>query len=202
MRESAVILLVEDREDDILLLMRSLQRAGVPNPLQIVRNGEDAIAYLKGDGRFAHRAEYPLPELVLLDLKLPGIDGFEVLRWLRMEPGLSGMPVVVLTSSQSIRDVNVAYALGANSFLVKPMDFNGYVEMSSFIYDYWLGICRPPELSRDGRKKPEQTEFGPGSRSVFLRERDSGRFYAGHQAWLATKDALDFERIDLAESVA
>src|SRR6516162_682562 len=131
MRENALILLVEDREDDIFLVLRSFDRTGVTNPIQIVKNGEDAIAYLKGEGRFANRAEFPLPELVLLDLKLPGTDGFEVLRWIRMEPGLTGLRVVVLTSSEHIRDVNLAYALGANSYLVKPLDFNHFVEMSS-----------------------------------------------------------------------
>jgi CheY-like chemotaxis protein len=201
-RENSVILVVEDRDDDVFLVLRSFERAGVSNPIQVVRNGEDAIAYIKGEGKFTNRAEFPLPELVLLDLKLPGIDGFEVLRWLRMEPGLSGLPVVVLTSSERIRDVNLAYSLGANSFLVKPTDFNQYVEMGSFIYDYWLGLSRTPALSRDGAKKPPCTEFGPGARQVFLRDRKTGMFYAGNRRWQCTQDALDFERVELAESVA
>ncbi len=201
MREDALILLVEDRQDDIWLMTRSLQRAGVPNPIQIVRTGEDAIAYFKGEGRFANRAEFPLPELVLLDLKLPGTDGFEVLRWLRMQPALSGLPVVVVTSSQCIRDVSTAYSMGANSFLVKPSDFNQYVEMGSLIYDYWIGVARVPSLTRNGSGKVP-TEFGPGARQVLLRDRKSGMFYSGYRDWQPVKNALDFERIDLAESVA
>ena len=201
-RENAVILLVEDRLDDVSLITRSLQKAGVVNPLQVVRNGEDAIAYLKGEGKFANRDEFPLPELVLLDLKMPGIDGFEVLSWIRMEPGLSGLRVVVLTSSEQIKDVNRAYALGANSFLVKPMDFNHYVEMGAFIYDYWLDASKAPETVRRERQAGTDGAWISKQRKVFLRHRDSRQFYAGNAQWTGEDGALDFERIDLAESVA
>src|SRR5258705_8683596 len=116
MPDQAVILLAEDREDDIALIRKAFARAYVLNPLQVVRDGEEAIAYLSGEGKYSNRAEYPLPDLLLLDLKMPRIDGFEVLKWIREQPGLSALRVVVLTSSEDIRDVNVAYRLGANSF--------------------------------------------------------------------------------------
>ncbi len=123
MPETRPILLVEDREDDVFLVRRAFEKAYLLNPLQVVRNGEEAVAYLKGEGTYANRAGYPLPSLILLDLKLPGMDGFDVLRWIRREPNFGSLPVIVLTSSEQIRDVNRAYQLGANSFLVKPTDF-------------------------------------------------------------------------------
>src|SRR5262245_6778938 len=106
MPEQAVILLVEDREDDILLVRKSFEKGGINNPFQVVRDGEEAIQYLAGEGRYSNRAEYPLPDLILLDLKMPRVDGFEVLMWIRRQPGFGSIPVVVLTSSDAIRDVN------------------------------------------------------------------------------------------------
>jgi len=155
--ERAVILLAEDREDDIFLIRKAFQKAGITNPLFVVRDGEEAISYLEGRGRYFNREEFPLPELVLLDLKMPKVDGFEVLRWIRQQPGFSSMRVVVLTSSESIRDVNVAYRLGANSFMVKPMDFENAVELSKVLQDYWLQRSKTPESSREQKseaKKP------------------------------------------------
>src|SRR5258705_12172576 len=116
--EHAVILLAEDREDDILLVQRAFAKGEIANPLFVVRDGDEAICYLSGIGKYGNRAEYPLPDLLLLDLKMPRTDGFEVLRWVRQQPGLSALRIVVLTSSENIRDVNQAYRLGANSFLV------------------------------------------------------------------------------------
>src|ERR1041385_2090882 len=123
MRDDALILLAEDRPDDVMLVLRSFERAGIKNPIRVVPDGEKAIAYLGGSGAFSDRQAHPLPELILLDLKMPRMDGFKVLRWIRTHPKLSRLRVVVLTSSENIRDVNLAYSLGANSFLVKPMDF-------------------------------------------------------------------------------
>src|SRR6266446_2925519 len=133
MPEQDLILIAEDLDDDILLIRRSLEKASVLNPLQIVRNGEQVIAYLNGVGKFANRDEYPLPSLLLLDLKMPRTDGFEVLRWIHEQPGLKALRVIVLTSSEDMRDVNEAYELGANSFLVKPMDFENFIEIGKFL---------------------------------------------------------------------
>src|SRR5258708_29079097 len=129
MADQSVILLAEDREDDIVLIRRSFSKAYITNPLLVVRDGDEAISYLEGMGKYSNREEFPLPDLLLLDLKMPRKDGFEVIRWLRKHPTLKALPVVVLTSSNDIRDVNTAYQLGANSFLVKPMDFENFVEM-------------------------------------------------------------------------
>jgi CheY-like chemotaxis protein len=151
MPDQAVILVVEDREDDIALIRRAFERAQIPNPVQVVRDGAEAIAYLAGEREYSNRAEYPLPSLVLLDLKMPGVDGFEVLRWVRQHPGLRNLLVVVLTSSQDMKDVNTAYKLGANSFMVKPMDFENIVEMSRLIRDYWLLHNVQPGTERSSR---------------------------------------------------
>ena len=149
MPDRAVILLVEDQENDIQLIQPGFKRAQLPNPVQIVRDGEDAIAYFSGDKQFANRVEFPLPKLILLDLKLPGVDGFEVLKWIRSQPGLQSLIVVVLTSSDHIQDVNRAYQLGANSFMVKPMDFENVVELSSLLRDYWILANKAPESFRE-----------------------------------------------------
>jgi CheY-like chemotaxis protein len=113
-----------------------------------VRDGEEAVAYMSGTGPYANREEYPLPDLVLLDLKMPKCDGFEVLQWLRQQPGFRTIPVVVLTSSEQVRDVNRAYELGANSFLVKPFDFTNLVSLSETLKAYWLNLNKGPEAQR------------------------------------------------------
>lgn len=150
-----MFLLVEDAETDVILIRRAFQKGNIVNPLQVVTNGNDAIAYLKGEGAFANRAEYPLPDLVLLDLKLPGRDGFEVLRWIRQQPNLKALRVVVLTSSDRIQDVNLAYQLGANSFLVKPVDFERFVEISQALKGYWIWLSKAPEISRTPSSRPD-----------------------------------------------
>jgi CheY-like chemotaxis protein len=144
----AVFLLVEDNEDHVLLFKRAFSKSNVLNPLQVVRNGHEAICYLDGSGRYRNRDEFPLPALVLLDLKMPGIDGFEVLSWIRQQPSLKTLRVIVLTSSEAIRDVNRAYQLGANSFLVKPMDPEDLDRLTQAINDYWIWLDKAPEVSR------------------------------------------------------
>ena len=108
------------------------------------------MSYLTGEGKYSNRDEYPLPDLLLLDLKMPRMDGFETLRWLRLQPGLKALRVVVLTSSEEIRDVNLAYQLGANSFLVKPIDFEAFVKVSQAISGYWIWLSKTPQTFRPG----------------------------------------------------
>ena len=123
MNKTAGILLVEDDPNDVLLIRRAFNQARISNPCHVVRDGDSAISSLAGVAPYANRNKYPLPALVLLDLKMPGTNGFEVLRWIRNQPGLRDLRVVVLTSSDDLRDVNEAYRLGADSFLVKPLEF-------------------------------------------------------------------------------
>ena len=162
MKEHAVILLVEDLADDIELIRLSFDRLGLENPIHVVRDGEEAIEYLSGAGKYANREEHPLPELILLDLKMPKVDGFEVLQWLRAQDSLRSIPVLVLTSSEQLKDVNRAYELGANSFLVKPLDFQTMSGAVDLIRTYWLKTTRTPESAQrppqNGHKerKPER----------------------------------------------
>jgi len=150
--DEPIILLAEDRPEDIILIRRAFAQGGIDNPLYIVRDGEEAIAYLSGFGRYSNREEFPLPHLLLLDIKMPKVDGFEVLKWVRQQPGFGTLVVIVLTSSQDIFDVNKAYGLGANSFLVKPMDFDNFRVTCKTIKDYWLHMNKLPETQRPPKK--------------------------------------------------
>ena len=153
MNELSVILLVEDLENDVTIIRKSFQRANLHNPVHVVRDGEEAIAYLLGEGKYSNRDEHPLPDLILLDLKMPKIDGFEVLEWIRAQPNLRSIPVLVLTSSDQMRDVNRAYELGANSFLVKPLDFENFVATSDLLQRYWLKTVQTPDSSRRSKRQ-------------------------------------------------
>jgi CheY-like chemotaxis protein len=127
--EMTTILHVEDDPNDTLLLEHACKKAGVIFDLQAVSDGDQAIAYLRGVNDFSDRNKHPLPKLILLDLKMPRLSGFDVLSWLRSEEGLRAVPVVVLTSSNHDADVKRAYALGAKSYLVKPVGFEALVEL-------------------------------------------------------------------------
>lgn len=144
MPDNALFLLVEDDGDQVELVRRAFRRANIVNPLQVVRSGQEAMVYLEGAGPYRNRAEFPLPKLILLDLKMPGISGFDVLRWIRQQPALRATRVVVLTASNEIRDVNLAYELGANSFLVKPVDFEDFVKLTQAIQGYWIWLSKSP----------------------------------------------------------
>ena len=140
------ILLVEDDENDVMLLQRAFRRAAIVNPLQIVRHGDDAVAYLEGTGEFADRVQHPLPVLMLLDLKLPRRTGLEVLRWVKERAGLRRIPIIVLTSSKNDDDVNRAYELGANSYVVKPVSFETLLELVKSLELYWLVLNERPNV--------------------------------------------------------
>ena len=151
------ILLAEDDPNDVLLIQRAFAKAGLKDVLKIVRDGEQAIDYLSGRGVYADRERYPLPYLLLLDLKMPGTDGFEVLQWLRGEPELRRLLVVVLTSSNLQADVDRAYELGANSYLVKPVEFEEMVNLIQRFEAYWTEINRTPtspSTAKQARPEP------------------------------------------------
>src|SRR5262245_17690078 len=146
MSDSMAILLVEDSADDALLILCALEKAGVKKAIRVVRDGDAALNYLAGTGIYADRSAYPMPRLVLLDLNLPKMDGFTVLKWIRSRQELSGLSVVVLTTSRNMKDLGRAYAAGANSFLVKPMEFANYLGLGHGIKDFWLGVARTAEI--------------------------------------------------------
>jgi CheY-like chemotaxis protein len=125
--------------------------------MHVVRDGEEALGYLSGTDKYSNLAEYPLPWLVLLDLKMPRMDGFEVLKWIRNQSGIHNLVVVVLTSSGEIKDVNRAYGLGANSFMVKPLEFQNTEAIAALIDQYWLQRNQHPESARHDpkTKRPE-----------------------------------------------
>lgn len=140
--DKSVILLVEDDPDDVFFLQEAFKKADMAGALRVVRDGEEAVAYLLGQGAFADRGLHPPPSLVLLDLKLPRKSGLEVLEWRRGQPGMTLVPVVVLTSSVSETDVRRAYELGANAYLVKPIESGAQEEMVETIRRFWLGLNR------------------------------------------------------------
>lgn len=142
------ILLVEDDSNDILFIQRAFRRSKLENPIHIVRDGDEAVAYLSGEGKYGNRNLYPLPGMILLDLKLPRRSGLEVLEWLRNQPVLKRIPVVILTSSKENTDVNKAYDIGVNSYLLKPVSYNALNEMIDTLNAFWLRLnCYPSILS-------------------------------------------------------
>jgi CheY-like chemotaxis protein len=143
------ILLVEDDENDVFLIQRAFRRLDLPHTLQVVEDGEAAIAYLDGQAPYNDPERYPLPDLILLDLKLPRRSGLEVLAWIRQQQELRRLLVVVLTSSRETPDINRAYDLGANSYLVKPIDFKAFLAMVGTLEAYWLMLNEKP-LVRSG----------------------------------------------------
>ena len=148
------ILLVEDNPDDEVLTIRALKQHNVVNDVAVARNGADALDYLFARGKHEDRDPAALPALVLLDLKLPKIDGIEVLRRMKADERTRRLPVVILTSSQEDRDLDAAYDLGANSYIRKPVDFEQFSEAVRNIGLYWLVLNRPPARASgnsDGR---------------------------------------------------
>ena len=138
------ILLVEDNPDDEALALRAFKRSNMGNEIIIAHDGEEALDYLFGRGQYADRNVALLPAVVLLDLKLPKIDGLEVLRQIRNNPATKGLPVVILTSSKHEEDMVKSYNLGANSYVRKPVDFNEFVNAVGQLGMYWLLLNELP----------------------------------------------------------
>lgn len=138
------ILLVEDNPSDVQLTLHAFKKHKIANRIQVVRDGVEALDWLFGTGTFAGRDTNHAPKVVLLDLKLPRVDGIEVLRRVRADPRTCTIPVVVLTSSSEERDIVESYALGVNSYIVKPVDFEQFTETSRILGMYWLLINQPP----------------------------------------------------------
>jgi CheY-like chemotaxis protein len=140
------VLLVEDDLNDIFLVKRAFKKAQIPNPLQVVTDGVEAIRYLQGEGRYADRQLHPLPSLIVMDIKMPRKTGFEVLDWIKSDGVLRRLPVIIVSSSDQTEDINHAYESGANAYMVKPVDFRAVETLFQSITHYWGLECAKPEL--------------------------------------------------------
>jgi CheY-like chemotaxis protein len=139
------ILIVEDTDQDLQLALRALRKANVTNHIQVARDGEEALEFLFCEGLYADRKIENAPKVILLDLKLPKIDGLEVLQRIKADPRTQAIPVVVLTSSKEQRDVVESYKFGVNSYIVKPVDFEGFIKAVQELGMYWLLLNQPPK---------------------------------------------------------
>jgi CheY-like chemotaxis protein len=151
-----MILLVEDNEDDVFFMQRAMKDARINNPLHVIENGQEAIHYLAGKGRYADRSKFPLPALILLDLKLPFKSGLEVLEWKAGRDDLPPMVCVVLTTSRENDDIEQAYQLGANSYLVKPPSAEKLLSLVNSLKLYWLELNEYPQSLRRTTELPNE----------------------------------------------
>lgn len=142
--DDKTILIVEDSDDDYFATSRAFQRAGLKNPLRRCSNGDQAVDYLFRQGEFSDPAAAPRPGVILLDLNLPGLDGRDVLRRVKSEPSLRKIPVIVLTTSAAEQDIERCYADGANSYVQKPVDLQGFFQAISRLKDYWFEVAILP----------------------------------------------------------
>jgi CheY-like chemotaxis protein len=147
----STIMVVDDDENDLILIERAFRAIGVKDPIHTVNGGLEAIAYMKGEGKFADRVKFAYPTFITTDLKMPGADGFAVLEHLKNNPEWTVIPTVVLTSSRDLDDIKKAYMLGASSFHVKPANTEGLRDQLRVLNDYWM-TCQVPEVDSTGRQ--------------------------------------------------
>jgi len=141
---NGTLLIIEDEENDAFFLKDALKKAGIPNPIQVVADGRVALDYLSGTGEFGDRRRYPVPAVVFLDLKLPQVNGLAILKWIREQADLPSMLVVILTASSLDEDIERAYRLGANSYVVKPSSRDKLVEILKDFGNWWFKHNAPP----------------------------------------------------------
>ena len=141
---SLIILLVEDNPRDVRLIQRAFDKAHFPHDLHIVRDGEEALSYLRGEGAYAEPSTAPRPDLVLLDLNLPRMSGHDVLRQCKQDDHLKQIPIVVLTTSGHDDDIRRAYEAGANAYLLKPVEFARFTEVIQQLSTFWLDVVELP----------------------------------------------------------
>ncbi len=146
MHRQCTILIVDDDENDIFFAKRAFTEINVHCTFQMLKNGQEVVDYLAGLGDFANRDKYPLPMMILMDLKMPVMDGFQVLAWLRGRPGIKVIPTIVFSSSDLPNDITRAYELGANSFMTKSVTYDGLLTKLQTLSQYWLEHCKHPQV--------------------------------------------------------
>ena len=144
MNRTVQVVIVEDDPNDAYFIQRAFQQAGVKAPAHICTTAQDAIHYLEGSGEYADRARFPFPNLLVTDIKMPGMNGLELLRWIRDHPEFQVIPTVVMSSSHQTEDVKCAYCLGANAYLCKPADANMFRNMFAALLQFWAFCEVPP----------------------------------------------------------
>ena len=154
MDDKQTILLVDDSEDDLLLMKHACEAAHFKPAVVTITDGEAAMAYLSGEGIYSNRAKYPLPTVMLLDLNMPRVSGFEVLTWVRAVPGLKRLPIIVFSASTRTEDVERAFEIGANSYLVKPCSLAALIAMMCCLRD-WLEYNHFPPLKESNKRVEE-----------------------------------------------
>jgi CheY-like chemotaxis protein len=147
MQRQCTILIVDDDENDIFFVKRAFTDINVHCAFQVLNNGQEVVDYLDGTGDFANRERYPLPMMILMDLKMPIMDGFQVLAWLRRREGIKVIPTVVFSSSDLPQDITRAYELGANSFMTKSVTYDGLLIKLQTLSQYWLEHCKHPQVA-------------------------------------------------------
>ena len=147
----STIMVVDDDANDLFLIERAFRAIGVTDPIHTINGGQEAIAYMKGEGKFSDRNVYAYPTFITTDLKMPGADGFAVLEYLKKNPEWAVIPTVVLSSSHDLDDIKKAYMLGCSSYHVKPSSTDGLRAQLKVLHDYWL-TCEVPEVDSTGRQ--------------------------------------------------
>jgi CheY-like chemotaxis protein len=143
MDRNLTILIAEDSEDDALFLKRAFRKIGMTNAVQILTNGQDVIDYLRAEGKFEDRRQFPFPSVLFTDIKMPRVNGFEVLEWLRDHPECKVIPTIMFSSSGQPEDVERAYKLGANAYFIKPASLGELEEMLRYAYEFWARCAKP-----------------------------------------------------------
>ena len=170
--QSATILVVEDDPNDQFLIKEGLREAGAVCPIHVVGDGVEAIAYMRGEGKYADREQFAYPTFIMMDLKMPKVDGFGVLEFLKKNPAWKIVPAIVLSASGDFDDIKKSYMLGASSYHVKPQDMNKLRRQLKVLYDYWL-TCEVPQVDISGKQLQTESRGKLGER--FPQESTSDR---------------------------
>jgi len=143
MDRNLTILIAEDSEDDGLFLERAFRKIGMKNAVQILTDGQEALDYLRGAGKYEDRHRFPFPSVLFTDIKMPRVNGFELLEWLRDHPECKVIPTIIFSSSEQAEDVERAYQLGANAYFVKPASLPELEDMMRYAYEFWARCAKP-----------------------------------------------------------